>query len=99
MEQAVHGLPEHMWSMFDRYIPMVVPAYATEEVRLEENDMIVFCSDGVSDYVGAEEMIGALREGGLGESIRTVVNAAKENAIRERGCLRYDDLTMLVYRH
>lgn len=99
MEQAVHGLPEHMWSMFDRYIPMVVPAYATEEVRLEENDMIVFCSDGVSDYVGAEEMIGALREGDLGESIRTVVNAAKENAIRERGCLRYDDLTMLVYRH
>lgn len=99
IEQAVHGLPEHMWSMFDRYIPMVVPTYATEEIRLEEKDMIVFCSDGVSDYVGPDEMIGAVREGNLLESVKTVINAAKENAIRERGCLRYDDLTMIAYRH
>lgn len=98
LEEAVHKLPEHMWSMFDRYMPMVVPIYAMETVRLEEGDKIVFCSDGVSDYVPSEYIKEAVSGEDLLQSMKTVVNTAKENAIRERNCVKYDDLTMVVYR-
>ena len=98
LEEAVHKLPEHMWSMFDRYIPMVVPIYAIEEIRLKEKDKIVFCCDGVSDYVQSEYMKEVLSGEDLLQSIKTVINTAKENSIRERNCVKYDDLTMVAYR-
>lgn len=98
LEQAVHGLPEHMWSMFDRFIPMVVPTYAVEEIGLEKNDMILFCSDGVSDYMQLEEIKDVVSGEDVSESIQTVLNTARDNSIRERNCVRYDDLTMIVYR-
>ena len=97
LEQAVHKLPEHMWSMFDRFIPMVVPTYVIEEIKLEKKDIIVFCSDGVSDYVQLDYIKDIVREENLLESINTVINTAKENSIRERNCIKYDDLTMIAY--
>ena len=60
--------------------------------------MIVFCSDGVSDYVQLEEMKDVVSGEDVSESIQTVINTARENSIRERNCVRYDDLTMVVYR-
>lgn len=97
LEQAVHKLPEHMWSMFDRFIPMVVPTYVIEEIKLVKKDIIVFCSDGVSDYVQLDYIKDIVREENLLESINTVINTAKENSIRERNCIRYDDLTFVAY--
>lgn len=97
LEQAVYKLPEHMWSMFDRFIPMVVPTYVIEEIKLEKKDIIVFCSDGVSDYVQLDYIKDIVREENLLESINTVINTAKENSIRERNCIKYDDLTMIAY--
>lgn len=98
LEQAVHKLPEHMWSMFDRFIPMVVPTYAIEEIELQKTDMIVFCCDGVSDYVQSDDIKDVLSGENLLESIKAVIHTAQENSIRERNCVRYDDLTMVVYR-
>ena len=97
LEQAVHKLPEHMWSMFDRFIPMVVPTYVIEEIRLEKKDIIVFCSDGVSDYVPLSYIRDVVSEEDLFGSIKTVINTAKENSIRESKCVKYDDLTMVAY--
>lgn len=97
LEQAVYKLPEHMWSMFDRFIPMVVPTYVIEEIKLEKKDKIVFCSDGVSDYVQLDYIKDIVREENLLESINTVINTAKENSISERNCIKYDDLTMIAY--
>lgn len=99
LERSIHQLPEHMWSMFDRYIPMVVPDYAVEEIRLESKDILVFCCDGVSDYVKPDYIREAINEAKLSESIQTIINTAKENSIRERNCVRFDDLTMIVYIH
>lgn len=99
LEDAVHKLPEHMWSMFDRYIPMVVPAYAVENVSLEKDDAIVLCSDGVSDYVQLDDLKKTVRGENLAESIKAVIHTAKENCIKGCGCVKYDDLTMIVYKH
>lgn len=97
IEQAVHKLPEHMWSMFDRFIPMVVPTYVIEEISLEKEDKIVFCSDGVSNYVQLNYIKDIISEEDLLESIKTIINTAKDNSIRERKCVKYDDLTMVAY--
>lgn len=83
--------------MFDRFIPMVVPTYVIEEIRLEKKDIIVFCSDGVSDYVPLNFIKDVVNEEDLLGSIKIVINTAKENSIKERKCVKYDDLTMVVY--
>lgn len=98
LEQAVHQLPEHMWSMFDCFIPMVIPTYAIEEIKLDSNDIIVICSDGISDYVELTGIRDIINGGCLREGIKKVINTAKDISIRERKCVRYDDLTMVVYR-
>ena len=59
--------------------------------------MIVFCSDGVSDYVPLSYIRDVVSEEDLFGSIKTVINTAKEKSIRERKCVKYDDLTMGVY--
>lgn len=78
---------------------MIVPVYVIEEIRLNKKDMIIFCSDGISGYMQPDDLKNTLREENLLESMKTVINTAKENSIRERKCVRYDDLTLLVYMH
>lgn len=96
-EKHVHTLPEHMWSMFDSFIPMVVPVYALEEAELSNNDRIVLCSDGVSDYVEPEEIRKSLNPDFIENSVMEIINTAKERAVAARN--RYDDTTMVVYCH
>lgn len=97
LEEAVRKLPEHLWSMFDRYIPMVVPLYAIEEIEMQNGDMIVLCCDGISDYIQPQNMKDAININDLPQSINMIINNAKEQSIKERKCVKYDDLTMVVY--
>ena len=99
LEEAVRGLPEPMWSMFDRFLPMVVPAYTVEEIPMEPGDILVMCSDGVSDYLDPSSIKDAIRAAPLSQSIREIIHMARDRAVQERNCLRYDDLTMVVYCH
>ena len=98
LEEYVHKLPEHMWSMFDRFLPMVVPTYALEEYEITSGDMIVLCCDGVSDYLSQEELKQRIRPEDLQGSVHEIITEAKEAAIKEHGCNRYDDITVLVYQ-
>lgn len=98
LEEYIHKLPEHMWSMFDRFLPMVVPTFALEEYELADGDMIVLCCDGVSDYLTQDELKQMIRPEDLPSSVGEIIAAAKEAAIREHGCNRYDDITAVVYR-
>lgn len=54
----------------------------------------MFCSDGVSDYVPLSHIRDVVSEEDLFGSIKTVINTARENSIRERKCVKYDDLTL-----
>lgn len=99
LKKAVHKLPEHMWSMFERFIPMVVPKYSVEECRMDTGDCIVLCCDGISDYIEPPYIKDTIKAGTLPQSIHILINAAKERSIKEKKCTRYDDLTMVVYCH
>lgn len=98
-EDYIHQLPEHMWSMFDRFIPMVVPVYEAEEIKIEIGDIIALCCDGVSDYLKPEEIKELIRPESLTESINLIIDTAKSNAIRERNKNQYDDITLVLYCH
>ncbi len=97
LEEAVHRLPEHMWSMFDTFIPSVVPAYSYEEIKLEKGDIIVLCCDGISDNISPEFIVENIYTDNLSESVDTLINSAKEKSLKAKGYS--DDLTMVVYCH
>ncbi|MDE6763428.1 MAG: SpoIIE family protein phosphatase [Oscillospiraceae bacterium] len=97
LEEAVHKLPEHMWSMFDTFIPTVVPSYSAEEIQLSKGDIIVLCCDGVSDNISPEFIGENIDTDSLSESIDTLINSVIERSVNEKGYS--DDLTMVVYCH
>lgn len=97
LEEAVHRLPEHMWSMFDTFIPSVVPEYSYEEISLKDGDVIVLCCDGVSDCLSTEFIAENISADSLPQSVDTLINTAKERSWREKGYC--DDLTTVVYCH
>ena len=97
LEEAVCKLPEHMWSMFDRFIPCVVPEYSVEEIKMSDKDMILLCCDGISDNVEPSCIKELLDPCDLSESADAVINAARERSEKERNY--HDDLTLVVYCH
>ena len=98
-EEYIKNLPEHMRSMFDRFIPMVVPAYSLEEFEITSGDMIVLCSDGVSDYVKPEELKEMINSDNFADSVANIISIAKSRSIKEKNRNHYDDLTMVIYCH
>ncbi|MFA7193228.1 MAG: hypothetical protein WC131_03850 [Bacilli bacterium] len=99
LEKYIHQLPEHMWSMFDRFIPMVVPSYSCEETEIYNGDIIAICSDGVSDYLQADEIMRLINPFNLEQSVNVIIDTAKNNAIKERSEVQYDDITLVLYLH
>ena len=99
LEEYVHRLPEHMWSMFDTFIPMVVPKYSLEEYSLNKGDMIIICCDGVSDYLNDDELLQHVNRQDLPESVNAIISKSKENAIEEHNRNQYDDITVVLYNH
>lgn len=99
IEEHIVKLPGCMWSLFDVFIPMIVPTYAMEEIEMKDGDIIVLCSDGVSDYVKPEELMEIINPDNLEESTEYIVNLAKSRAISERNMVQYDDITIVIYKH
>lgn len=99
LEEYVHRLPEHMWSMFDTFMPMVVPKYSLEEYSLNKGDMIIICCDGVSDYLNSNELVKLIDNDNLSKSVEQIIDIAKDNAIKEHNRNQYDDITIILYQH
>jgi len=72
-EEYVKKLHDYMHSMFDRFLPMVVPIYSLEEVELANGDMIVLCCDGVSDHVKPEEIKEMLTPSDFGNGVNIIL--------------------------
>ncbi len=97
LEEAVQRLPGPMQSMFETFIPMVVPSYSVEEIKLESGDTILLCCDGVSDCLSPEFIAESIDTRNLDKSIDAVLHTAKERSVGKKGYS--DDLTMVVYCH
>jgi protein phosphatase len=97
--EHVHNLPEYMWSLFDKFLPMIVPVYSMEEVGISDGNIVVLCCDGISDYINPDEIKEMINADSLSNSILEVINTAKERSIKEKERDHYDDLTMVIYYH
>lgn len=98
-EEYVSKLHPYMWSMFDRFIPMVVPEYAIEEVKLTNGDIIVLCSDGVSDNINPDEIKDIICTNALSESVAKIIEIAKDMSTKKNERVKYDDITLVIYCH
>jgi len=96
-DEHVRKLPNYFWSMFDIFMPMVVPKYSTIEIELASKDRIVLCSDGVSDHVTPIEIKEMTDATDMMGRITEVIELAKERSLTEKQY--YDDLTLVVYAH
>lgn len=96
-EENVQKLHPYMHSMFDVFLPMVVPVYAVEAVDIAAGDMIVLCCDGVSDHVKPKEIMEMLNRDNLHSGMETIFSTAKARAIADKNAHQYDDITMVVY--
>ena len=89
LDEYVHKLPEHMWSMFETFIPMVVPEYSVEQHKLIIGDMIAVCCDGVSDYLNTEELLQLIESNDLAKSVNAIIAEARDKAIKAHQMLFY----------
>ena len=98
-EEYIRKLHPYMYSMFDRFIPMVVPEYSIEKVELTSGDVIVLCCDGVSDFISPDEIKDIISTNAVSEGISKIIEIAKYRSIKEHGCEKYDDITVVTYCH
>lgn len=61
IDKAISSIPDEMWSMFDNFLPMVIPQIAVEEYLISQNDILIICTDGVSDWIDEDEFVDVLR--------------------------------------
>ena len=57
INKAISSIPNEMISLFDVYLPMIVPEVTIEEYKVNKGDILFICSDGISDWVRLEEFI------------------------------------------
>jgi len=98
-ESYIEKLHDYMQSMFDKFIPMVVPEYTIESIPLTADDMMMLCSDGIGDFLTPEEIKNTINPNQLENSITTVMNTAKTRSIQKHQRNFYDDITAIIYRH
>ena len=75
----------------------VVPTYELIEFEMSSGEKIMLCSDGINDYISQDEIKKMLLNDALDQSISEMIELAKERSLSESR--RYDDLTLVVYRH
>lgn len=90
-ERHIRTLPDSMWSLFDVFLPSVIPAYGVAECTLTPGDRIIFCSDGVSDFVTPKEIMAQA------DTPEAILTLAKTRAMEDYG--HYDDCTILIYTY
>lgn len=62
IKEAISIIPNEMWSLFDSYLPMVIPDIATAEYKVNKGDILIICTDGISDYIEENELVSILRK-------------------------------------
>jgi protein phosphatase len=92
-EKAVSSLPGCMHSMFENYIPMVIPEIAKSQCKVNPGDTVIICSDGVSDWVTIDEFF---KWFGDSRSVQDVCEDILKTVIERCGSSNMDDTTIVV---
>ncbi|WMM25473.1 SpoIIE family protein phosphatase [Tissierella sp. MB52-C2] len=93
IDKAISSIPDEMWSMFDNFLPMVIPQIAVEEYLISQNDILIICTDGVSDWIDEDEFVDVLRSSSsIEQSCRKLFSIVNERCSANK----LDDKTIIV---
>jgi serine/threonine protein phosphatase PrpC len=88
-EKAVQSLPGPLQSVFDSFLPMIIPQIALSSIEINRNDILFLCCDGVTDWIKPEEIVGILRnidklDTGCIEILNKVEERCPQNCLDDR---------------
>lgn len=84
-----------MISLFDIYLPMIVPKIAIEEYEVNNGDILIICTDGISDWISLEEFASIFSSNkSLNECFDEILNLVEKRCDSNR----LDDRTLVVAR-
>ena len=64
-DRYINQMHPMMFSCFDIFIPTIVPNNVIEQITLKENDIVVMCCDGLSDWINENEIFELLSKEGI----------------------------------
>lgn len=94
-ERLVQSLPDIMWSIFENYLPMVIPEIATTKHTIDKGDVLIICSDGISDIVKHEEFSKFIKDS---KSLECAGNGILDEVILKCKDKYRDDATLILIR-
>ena len=84
---------ERMRSCFDRFLPEIVPNNIVEQHAVKQGDMLVMCSDGLSDWIMPNTIFSVLLDSGVEQGTNDLMIKAKDTALASQGY--FDDITAI----
>lgn len=93
--KAISLLPNQMWSQFDNFLPMIIPDIAIAEYQIHKDDVLIICTDGISDCIEEHEFIEILKEA---ESLEAASNKIYSLVDSRCPANRLDDRTIIIAR-
>ena len=85
-----------MFSCFDIFLPTIILNNVIEQIMLKENDMVVMCCDGMSDWIKADEIFEQLSKDGINLGIDKLILKSKDLALQNQNY--YDDITAIALK-
>ena len=93
-EGYIKNMHERMWSAFDRFIPEIVPNNVIEQYTLSPGDSFIACSDGLSDWIAAEQMFDKIGQQEINTAVDELIISARDMALTKHNY--FDDITALT---
>lgn len=95
IHKSIYQLPNEMWSLFDNFLPMVIPEIALSQHEARKGDTLAICSDGLSDCVNLDELKEVLDKPlSLQESCNNLICIVKDRCPINK----LDDITVVLAR-
>lgn len=95
IERIISSIPNVMWSQFDNFLPMIIPDIAIAEYEVSEDDILIICTDGISDCIENDEYVHILRSSKSLESACNTLFTLVEDRCPENNL---DDRTIIIAR-
>ncbi|WMJ22606.1 hypothetical protein RBG61_11495 [Paludicola sp. MB14-C6] len=95
-EGYISQMHEMMQCCFDYYVPQIVPNNVIEQYPIKPNNILVLCSDGLSDYISSNDIIRSIQTKGLKDGIDDLILKAKDIALGKQNY--FDDITVVAIK-
>ena len=90
----IQNMHERMWSVFDRFIPEIVPNNVIEQYTLSPGDVFITCSDGLSDWFTPEQICEKIKRENIETAVDELIISARDIALGKQN--HFDDISAIT---